>query len=321
MELSIILPVYNVETYISKCIDSILKIPNKNFELIVVDDCGTDNSITIIENKLKNNPIPYKIIKHPKNSGLAIGRNTGLKYAQGEYIYFSDSDDYIESENFSTLFQIGYSTKSDIFLGDFNFDKEGKIILQQGLSEVQFCCEGKSFLTNYYRQSGSVVWRYFYRKDFLIEHNLHFKEIRLQEDIEFSPRAIYMAKNITYIPLVFYFYRIRENSLMGDYTKQRFNDNLKVCDSLYEFALQCTGNTEKECIHDLSNSYFLNNIALYMKDHTITLEEERSIKIYLKKMQPTKKKIWFLKNISKLSFSLFIKVVVNFKPKKKSFRI
>ena len=322
MKLSIIVPVYNVEQYIEKCINSILSIKVEDFEIIIIDDCGNDNSILIAQKILEDQGnIKFKLIRHKKNAGLATARNTGLSVAEGEYIYFLDSDDYIDSQRFSSLFTLGYSSNSDIFLGDFFFDKENEIKPNTKLSEQAFSCNGSQFLQNYYRKSGSIVWRYFYKKAFLNQNNLKFKEIRLQEDIEFSPRAIYLATKISYYPIYFYFYRIRQGSLMGSYTQKRFDDNLSICQSLYAFTNKCKNQADKKNFLDLANSNFLTNIAKYMKNNRLNEQEEKIVKNFLKRMIPTKPKIWILKFCSIISYTLFIKIVIKYKPNKNHFRL
>ena len=111
--ISVIVPVYNVEKYINKCIESVVNQTYKNLEIICVDDKGKDNSIGIVkEYAIKDDRI--KIITHDKNYGLAISRNTGLKNAKGEYIFFLDSDDYITLDIIEKLFNKITLDKSNI---------------------------------------------------------------------------------------------------------------------------------------------------------------------------------------------------------------
>lgn len=318
MKLSIILPVYNVEKYITKCINSILNIPDNSFELIIVDDRGKDNSITIAQNILIKSNIKYQIIKHTQNCGLAIARNTGLKHASGEYVYFFDSDDYIDPDSFHTFFAQGYNSQSDILIGDYYFTKDTDIIKNTSIKEETFTLDGPNFFKKYYNNSGTVIWRHIYKYAFLKSNKLEFSNIRFQEDSEFSPRALYKAKKITYIPIAFYYYRIRNDSLMTvDYNLQRFYDNLKVVNYLYDFVKQENiPSSYKYAFYNQANATFLYNIAAYAKKHPLSSLENEEIKKFLKRMHPTKTRIFLLKSCSIFSYKLFIKIVILLKSTK-----
>ena len=113
LKLSIILPVYNVENYINRCLESILPQLDDNTELIIVDDCSPDKSVDICEDAtegLSN----VRIKRRSKNGGLSAARNTGIEEAKGEYIWFVDSDDYIESNAVSVLLKSIKGSKIDI---------------------------------------------------------------------------------------------------------------------------------------------------------------------------------------------------------------
>ena len=103
--ISIIVPVFNVELYLKECLESIKKQTYTNLEVIIVDDCSTDNSFNIADNFIKNykGPIIFKLIKHDKNKGQSAARNTGLGVAKGEYVGFVDSDDYIAPNMYEFL--------------------------------------------------------------------------------------------------------------------------------------------------------------------------------------------------------------------------
>ena len=108
-EISVIVPVYNVREYISECCDSIFNQTYQNFEFIIVDDCSTDNSLSIIESYTDDR---IKVI-HKENGGLSDARNAGLDACEGDYVYFLDSDDYIDSNALFLLIDIAEKEKSD----------------------------------------------------------------------------------------------------------------------------------------------------------------------------------------------------------------
>jgi len=112
--ISVILPVYNVERYIAKCLDSIIAQQFHDYELIVIDDCGTDNSLNICYEKLMKSNIDYKIVRNPSNCGLSSSRNIGVKCSSGRYIKFVDSDDWIDPLMLNILYDAANREDADI---------------------------------------------------------------------------------------------------------------------------------------------------------------------------------------------------------------
>ncbi|TNL49099.1 glycosyltransferase family 2 protein [Acinetobacter bereziniae] len=120
--ISIIVPIYNVEKYIGKCIQSVFDQTYENIEYIFVNDCSPDKSVQIIELELKNHPNRVKnvhIIHHSENKGIAATRNTGLKHASGLYILQVDGDDYIENDTVYSLVEVALAEKADIVTFDY----------------------------------------------------------------------------------------------------------------------------------------------------------------------------------------------------------
>ncbi len=109
IKVSIIIPVYNVAAYVEECIQSVLNQDYENIEIIIVDDCGTDNSMELVRKMIAGTSKEIHILKHDHNRGFAAGRNTGIKNAVGNYIYFLDSDDYIEPDCISRLVKVAHT--------------------------------------------------------------------------------------------------------------------------------------------------------------------------------------------------------------------
>ena len=116
-KLSVIIAVYNTEKYIVKCLDSLLNQTYKNIELVVINDCSTDNSLKILKKYFKkySNII---LIDNKQNKGLSYSRNVGLKNASGEYIGYIDSDDYVDSDYYEKLMKAIIKEKSDVAIAD-----------------------------------------------------------------------------------------------------------------------------------------------------------------------------------------------------------
>jgi len=119
MKISIIIPVYNVELYIERCILSVLNQTYQDIEIILIDDCGRDNSMTIAQQIIDNHPKKYEthILRHEKNQGLSESRNSGIRAANGNYLFFLDSDD--ELPNDSLQFLVSNCHNDDMVMGSY----------------------------------------------------------------------------------------------------------------------------------------------------------------------------------------------------------
>ena len=143
MQVSIIVPVYNVEKYIIECLESAIKQGLKTYEIICIDDCGTDNSVNLIKNFIneKNLQDVIKIIKHDVNSGLSVARNTGIDAARGDYIFFLDSDDLLKKNTLSKMYDIANKENLDLLEGGvsefFETDYNISLGIQKDLKEIE----------------------------------------------------------------------------------------------------------------------------------------------------------------------------------------
>lgn len=218
MLFSIIVPVYNVETYLDRCVTSLIKQTYKDIEIILVDDGSTDSSSQICDKyKAADNRIQ---VIHKKNGGLSDARNKGLQIASGEYIFFVDSDDYIDfntCKNFSYYASLGY----DVLIGDA-ITVNGNSNLAHKI-EPQKMLHGHQYLLSALQAGGSpmAAWLNVYRKTFLIENNLYFKFGILHEDEQFTPRVFLKAQSVIYTDITFYHYVIRKNSICQKKDKRK----------------------------------------------------------------------------------------------------
>ena len=143
MQLSIIIPVFSVKDYIRKCLESVLSITDLSYEVILVQDIYADDSLEDISDLLDN---PFVRICNQKNAGLSAARNAGLLLAKGEYVYFMDSDDYIDSIIFSDLFVRYYRLNPDILIGAFKYVDENGKDLEQRNNQLVFTAQGLSLI-------------------------------------------------------------------------------------------------------------------------------------------------------------------------------
>lgn len=231
MKFSIILPIYNVEKYLSECIDSILKQSFKDFELILVDDGSTDSSPQICDDYAeKDNRI--KVI-HKINGGQADARNRGLDVALGDYICYIDSDDYLVNENVLCLLAEKTKTNPDVVHYKFKewFEKDGHIAECKFDYNVQ--TEGRSLGEIYcdlidkdaYYNS---AWSKIIRRNLLIEHNIRFEGGIVGEDNEWYYHVVMAARSLVLVDEPLYIYRRRQGSTTTTATRKNLLDQLYV---------------------------------------------------------------------------------------------
>lgn len=214
---SIIVPVYNVEAYLKKCVDSLIRqeVFSGELEILLIDDGSKDTSGTICD-ELAKEDTRIKVF-HKKNGGLSSARNFGLKQACGKYIVFVDSDDYIERNSCKRLAEtIERNKQPDIIVFDGIEDYgEKQVSIRNAFIKEEKKQAGKTYLLEAYQNRNLNVEAciHVYRREFLKEHNLHFREGILHEDVEFTPRVLILAKSVVTIPDSLYHYMVRENSI------------------------------------------------------------------------------------------------------------
>lgn len=209
MKFSIVVPVYNVEAYLNDCLTSLQTQNFSDFEVICVNDGSNDHSREILSEW--ETRIPQLKIIDRKNGGLSAARNTGLAAATGDYILFVDSDDWVEPTMLSRL--AVEATGEDMIC--FACRKNDSGTTDTLLPEQS---DGWSYYNRHALEHREVpfvcVWQRCYRREFLVDNSLRFREGILHEDNEFTPRACLKAKRIKVIPDVLYNYRVRPGSIM-----------------------------------------------------------------------------------------------------------
>lgn len=210
--ISVVMPVYNVENYVERCLDSIINQTYINIELIIVNDGSKDSSLSIC-NKFAKEDKRIKIV-NKENGGLSSARNAGLSEATGTYIYFVDSDDYCEKNIIDELYSALVNTESDLSICGFKKEKEG-CEKEKGINinyDIEVLDKEQTLLnTAYY---GGYVWNKLYDMRIIREHNLKFDEtIQSNEDLIFLVEYMLYCNKSCYVNKELYHYIIRENSI------------------------------------------------------------------------------------------------------------
>lgn len=231
MKLSLILPVYNVEQYLKRCLDSCLEqnLPQNEYEIIIVNDGSPDHSIDIANSYAEK----YKCIKiiTQKNGGLSSARNTGLKHAVGDYVWFIDSDDYIKKNCISGIYHEISNLNLDVLW--IKWRNENELNKEIPLYDSTFThidyniYEGLDFMDEvmgiYY-----FAWSFVFSRAFLMKHELLFQEGLYYEDSEFAYRALPLISRIKLYDKVCYTYKIRQGSIAQTFSKKKINDLLYI---------------------------------------------------------------------------------------------
>jgi len=212
---SIIIPIFNVEPYIERCLMSALNQTYQNIEIILVDDCGQDNSMVIAKQIIENHPNDCKvhILKHEHNRGLSVARNTGIEAATGEYIYFLDSDDEITLDCIEKLSKPLEKQELDFVIGNYQKFLIGGKISQSKLKQGILYGNDKilhDYLT--YKWYELAVNKLLNKK-FMLDHKLFFAEGLLNEDILWSFMLACQAKSMGMIQDCTYNYYKRDGAI------------------------------------------------------------------------------------------------------------
>lgn len=213
MLVSVIIPVYNVEKYIEKCICSVLAQTFTDFEIIVVIDGSTDSSEAIVRKLLKENHEKITIINQ-ENAGLGGARNTGIRNARGEYLLFVDSDDYIEKNLLFDAVEMIKSENSDVVLFDFDYVDDKGTLLKHGSA---FQTDNTDFFSMpEVLTAWPCAWNKLYRKNLFTENGIFYPCRLWFEDLATTPKILSEARKISYINKSYYNYVQRADSIMSD---------------------------------------------------------------------------------------------------------
>ena len=231
MKFSIIIPVYNVEKYIDRCLSSLTAQSCQDFEVIVVDDETPDNSMAIAERYVQQYPNQYRVI-HQKNKGQGGARNTGVAVAQGEYLLFIDSDDYVEPNMLQVINQRLEQSACDILL--FNYQEvaeEGELLAKRSLYT-------ENRITSIEKENKILVgppapWNKVFRREFYLDSAVCFSEKKLYEDAV-TYILLAKAKSVQLCTEHLYNYVQRAGSTMRRKVSERNLEIIYVIDSIYD---------------------------------------------------------------------------------------
>lgn len=230
MLVSIIIPIYNVASYVRECLQSVLHQTYRDLEVLLVDDCGTDESIAIIRSMLGGaedaivDSVHFRILHHKHNRGLSAARNTGIEAATGEWLFFLDSDDWIAEDCIATLVKAATQEEGiEMAVGQLEtFDENGNlnVKLLNGEDCPRLNLPDGVYSGDILRRylSGSyyeMAWNKLVSRSFLRQHDLYFKEGLIHEDTLWSFCCSCQLSKIAAVSSTTYHYRIQPGSIMA----------------------------------------------------------------------------------------------------------
>ncbi len=233
INVSYIIPIYNVEQYVHRCFMSLLTqgSTGANIECVVVDDCSPDRSMNIVNQIISDykGNIQFKVLTHDKNRGLSAARNTGLKHATGDYIYFIDSDDYLMPD--SLQYFLGYLKENpdvEMVIGNAKNCKDNSLLIHHIQAPLLINDCNVSFQRMLRHQIYLYAWNKLIRRDFLVKHHILFEEGILYEDQCWSYELFSHVSSVLLLPKVTYVYENNPKSIVNtSFTPERADLVLK----------------------------------------------------------------------------------------------
>ncbi len=238
---SVIIPVYNVEKYIERCICSVVAQSYKDIEIVLVDDCGQDNSIAIAESVLKEvSGLKYRVECHGHNRGLSAARNTGIDVAEGQYVYFLDSDDWLPEKALQNLVEVAEKNHSQCVVGEYADCKDDTgemLVVPYKYTDDLSCSSSEETINLFTRKSIPVTaWNKLVDRNFLLANNLYFENGIYHEDCLWTFRLMACLASLSVVSEVTYCYSTNPDSIMNQFDsekmKRRVDSSVVVLDKM-----------------------------------------------------------------------------------------
>ena len=257
--LTVVIPVYNVEKYLNRCLESILIQEWKNYDIIMVDDGSTDRSPQICDDYVK--AYDFISVIHKENGGLSDARNTGLSQAKGEYVYFPDSDDWLEPDTFIALAEALESQKFDIISFNREFIKgEEDVIISDPVENQVF--EGKDAFVHMLKHSYITGFANdkIYRKSLFVDHDILFPKGKYYEDLGTNYKLFLSAKKVYATNQKYYHYLIdNPDSITQSWNEKKFRDMLGFYKEVF-YSDFVRSQLNQEELH-ISQLYYVNGLT------------------------------------------------------------
>lgn len=296
-KISIIIPCYNMEKRVKRCINSIKKQSYKNFEAILVDDGSKDGTKDVIKKNITNDK-RFKYY-YKKNGGLSSARNYGLKKAKGDYICFIDSDDFIERDYLNLLYQSIIENNSDISVCYFNR-------VYESFTNINKIGDGFFELVKY-----PAAWNKLYKAKLFKENNILFPEGKWYEDLGTFPKLLMLSSNISIVKQPLYNYIQNSSSIMHTYD-DRVYQIYDIVEDIERFAIDRKIYQENYANIEFIHIYHILIGTIYRSSFMSDFSKDTLIKIaeYVQSKYPNWYKNKYIKTLP-ISFKIFLCLLEN----------
>lgn len=283
MKLSVIIPVYNVEDYLEKCLNSVLtqSVDEDSYEVIIVNDDSPDNSLAIAE-RYEQKYSQVKVISQ-ENGGIASARNTGIKHAKGEYIILLDSDDFYSADFFAQIYPL-MERGSDLIMVNFNYYymQENRYEVNQrsivpneiegksGQEAIELILDHEKFFTWY-------PWSYAVKRELITSHDLFFVKDRNYEDLMWTPLIFLHAKRVSYYNRPVLAYRLqRPGQITGTVNYKNLSDPIHAPTYLKKrmSEINVSNEMQSKILTSTSSKYFM---APFYGAHLTSIEKQKLV--------------------------------------------
>ena len=289
--ISVIIPIYNVGEYLSRCLSSVSYQSFKDFEVIMVDDSSTDNSpqiATEFEKKFSN----FRLV-HNTSKGVSSARNLGVSLARGEYVAFVDSDDYVDVNYLKYLYTSAKENNADVVHCNYGlyYIESGlvrPVVIRKPRVKVMSNLEmAEHTISDFCMRS--YLWNKLWRKSLFTEHNITFPEMKY-EDIATTSRLLYFANKGVVINKVLYYYTIRKGSIVQTASLKNSSDYLLSFGYLKRFFI------DQNCYKELRASFFQLGLAMYFANAYFMFKfhfNKRNFKYFFKNIDVSRKNLCY----------------------------
>lgn len=278
-DISLIIPVYNVKSTLKRCMDTVLKQNFENFEIILVDDGSTDGSSFLCDDYLGNEKV--KVI-HKENGGLGSARNAGIEAADGKYICFVDSDDYVSENYLSVLYNAIILYDSDFVISGYIL-KQNQIFTRYAPEKISGIYSGeeyKHFLLEFARGNSFLyfAWNKLYKRSLIVDNNLRYIDRHCAEDMMFNSQYFAVAHSVNIVTDVIYFYTVENINSLSNRRRNGFWNDMKLVMTSFQKNFEDKKNDEKytQQVKNLILVLVRNTLSNYLTNEEFNLKESVS---------------------------------------------
>ena len=275
IKISVIIPVYNTEKYLERCLNAILNQDIQEIEIIIVNDSSPDNSLETIKKYMELDKRIF-LINKKINEGVSEARNSGIKIAKGEYLIFIDSDDWIEEGCFKNMYETARKNKADVVISDF-YREEGDNVFYENDQEKNNILTNIQSINNILLKKGwPCIWNKLIKREIFQKNNILFpNKISIGEDLIVLLKVLYFSKKIIKLNKAYLHYIQNENSITKKATIKKVFDIYEVLNILENFFEQKNMILTKgfkvsqlnwlySCEYDLTNDKYIEILEYYL---------------------------------------------------------